>query len=359
MTLAKLIKERSVIVCCGSGGVGKTTTSAAIALAAAQLGRHTCVVTIDPARRLADALGLGELTNTPHRIEGPWRGELDAVMLDARGTFDRLVSEHARDAEQAARIFENRLYRNLVSALSGTQEYMATEKLYELYDTGRYDLIVVDTPPSRHALDFLAAPQRLTAFLDNKLFRLLLAPGRASLRAVSVASQVLLKTIAKVAGKEIVEDTIAFFQAFDGMEQGFRDRAAAVDALLRGASTAFVLVTTPRRDAITEANYFTARLEETGRGVDLLISNRMHPDFGPPPADEAAAGAGEESAWSDLIENLGDLASITSREEEVVAALSGPAAAAALLRVPLLADDVHDLEGLAGLVRQLLGEALP
>ncbi|HET9092021.1 MAG TPA: ArsA-related P-loop ATPase, partial [Acidimicrobiales bacterium] len=185
--LASLVRERSIIICSGSGGAGKTTTSAAVALAGAREGRRSCVVTIDPARRLADALGIGELENSPRRIEGDWPGELFALMLDAKGTFDELVERYSESPEQAGRILSNRLYRNLTSALSGTQEYMAAEKLYELHESGDFDLVVVDTPPTRNALDFLDAPGRLTRFLENRVFRLLLMPGRASLKALSVA----------------------------------------------------------------------------------------------------------------------------------------------------------------------------
>jgi anion-transporting ArsA/GET3 family ATPase len=170
--IGALVGERSIIICCGSGGAGKTTASAAVALAGALAGRKACVVTIDPARRLADALGLAELSNEPRLIEGPWPGEMSAVMLDAKRTFDDLVVRYSVDAEQAERILSNRLYRNLTSALAGTQEYMAAEKLYELHATGDFDLVVVDTPPTRNALDFLDAPGRLTRFLENRVFRL-------------------------------------------------------------------------------------------------------------------------------------------------------------------------------------------
>ncbi|HWD71173.1 MAG TPA: ArsA-related P-loop ATPase, partial [Actinomycetota bacterium] len=196
--LASLVAGRKIIVCCGSGGVGKTTTAAAIAVEGARHGRRTCVVTIDPARRLADALGLRSLTNTPGRVEGSWPGELWALMLDTKGTFDDLVVRYAHDPQQADGILDNRLYRNLSDALSGTQEYMAMEKLYELHEEGGFDLIVVDTPPTRSALDFLSAPRRLTRFLDNRIFRMLVLPTRAYLRAVSVATQAFLRTVAKV-----------------------------------------------------------------------------------------------------------------------------------------------------------------
>ncbi len=223
--MRSLAAERRVVVCCGSGGVGKTTVSATFALEAARLGRRACVVTVDPARRLADALGVDSLPNTPTTVDGDWPGQLDALMLDTKGTFDDLIERYARDVEQAASIRSNRLYQNLAGALSGTQEYMAMEKLYELTADGHYDLVVVDTPPTRNALDLLDAPRRLTHFLENRLFRALLVPTRAYFRAVTIATQALLRTISKVAGAEIVQDAVTFFQAFEGMEEGFRERA--------------------------------------------------------------------------------------------------------------------------------------
>src|SRR5439155_1348294 len=192
---------------------------------AARRGRRTVVVTIDPAKRLADALGLEGLTNDPALIHAhdEGEGELWAMMLDTKSTFDALVAHYAPDARQAASILENRFYRNIAGALSGTQEYMAMEKLYELHEEGRFDLIVVDTPPSRNALDFLDAPRRLTRFLDNRLFRLLMMPTRAYLKAVNVATQTFLRAVSRVIGTEVVQDAVAFFQAFEGMEDGFRD----------------------------------------------------------------------------------------------------------------------------------------
>ncbi|HWW55123.1 MAG TPA: ArsA-related P-loop ATPase [Acidimicrobiales bacterium] len=363
--MTELVLSKQVIVCCGSGGVGKTTSAAAIALHGARLGRRSCVVTIDPAKRLADALGLDTLTNWPKQIDGPWSGELWALMLDTKGTFDELVRRNAATPGQASSILNNRLYRNISGALSGTQEYMAVEKLYELVNDGapaapgegervQFDLIVLDTPPTRNALDFLDAPRRLTAFLDNRIFRLLVAPTRAYLRAVSVATQTLLKTISRVVGSEVVGDAIAFFNAFEGMEKGFRDRADAVGELLGDDRTAFVLVTSPRRDAIEEAGYFADRLVDSDLGVDALIVNRLHPRFGG--SDDAVSHV-TAGPLSTLASNLADFRRVAEREEHHFADLAERVAPAPVQRVPFLADDVHDLGGLALIEDYLFSEA--
>ncbi len=361
--LSSLVNERSTVVCCGSGGAGKTTTSAAIALAGAVAGRRACVVTIDPARRLADALGLAELSNEPRLVEGPWSGQLFALMLDAKGTFDDLVRRYAGDPEQSERILSNRLYRNLTAALSGTQEYMAGEKLYELTESGRFDLVVVDTPPTRNALDFLDAPGRLTRFLENRVFRLLLMPGRASMKALSVASQALLRTISKVAGSEIVEDAVAFFKAFEGMEQGFRERAKRVEQLLSDEGTAFVLVAAPRRDSVSEAHFFSERLRQAGIPVAALVMNRVLPDF---EAGELAEGESRQlvapespeqarSALLSLRRNLAELEKVAAIEHGYLRQLEG-GVEGVIVTVPYLANDVHDLEGLFLVAEHLVGQ---
>jgi anion-transporting ArsA/GET3 family ATPase len=343
-TLTELVEQRSVVVCCGSGGVGKTTVSATFALAAARAGRRSCVVTVDPARRLADSLGVQSLANTPTEVHGDWPGHLHALMLDTKGTFDDLVHRYARTPEQAEGIMGNRLYQNLAGALSGTQEYMAMEKLYELVDSAEFDVVVVDTPPTRNALDLLDAPRRLTRFLENRLFRALLLPTRVSLRAVGMATQALLRTIAKVAGAEIVQDAVAFFQAFEGMEEGFRTRAGAVRDLLADPATAYVLVTSARPDAIVEATFFAEKLAERDVTPAALVVNRIHPHFGRPDEPRVPAGAG--GALEALEENLAALNAVAQREEEAFAGLAAQLAPAPLGRIPLFGQDVHDLAGL-------------
>jgi len=338
------VTQRSIVVCCGPGGVGKTTVAAAVAVEGARLGRRTVVLTIDPAKRLADALGLDDLTDSPRRIEGDWPGELWAVMLDSRSTFDALVDTYAPDADQAAAILANRFYRNIAGALSGTQEYMAMEKLFELHVDERFDLVVVDTPPTRNALDFVDAPRRLTRFLDNRLFRLLMLPARTGFRAVNVATQALLRTVGKVVGADLVSDAVMFFQAFEGMEDGFRQRAQGVLDLLADPATAFVLVTAPRRDAAREAEFFAEKLGEAGIGVQGLIVNRMHPRF--ETVERVGGRIAGGTALAPLYRNVAELARMAEGEEEHVAGLAARLDAPAV-RVPELETDVHDLPGLA------------
>jgi anion-transporting ArsA/GET3 family ATPase len=355
-TLSDLLAERRILVCCGSGGVGKTTTAAVLALEAARRGRRAVVVTIDPAKRLADALGLDGLTGTATRIEGDWPGELSALMLDTKSTFDDLVVANASTPEQGRRILENRFYRNISGALSGTQEYMAMEKLYELHQRSDFDLVVVDTPPTRNALDFIDAPRRLSRFLDHRLFRMVTAPGRGVMKAVNIAAQTFLRTVAKVVGAEVIDDAVAFFQAFEGMEDGFRERADAVLQLLSDEDTAFVLVASPRRDTIEEATYFAAKLAEAGIAVRALVVNRMHPRFGDGAVERSLAGAAglEGSELGGLYRNLAEFQLVASREEEHLSGLAEAVAPAPVVRVPFLPSDVHDLDGLTEVGAYLL-----
>jgi anion-transporting ArsA/GET3 family ATPase len=285
--VGQALLRRQVILCCGPGGVGKTTTAAALALAAAQRGERAVVVTIDPAKRLADALGLRALTNQPTRVDAAdLPGELWAMMLDTKATFDDLVRANAPSAGQADRILANPFYRNISSAMGGTQEYMATEKLYELVHQPRdndgralppFDLVVVDTPPTRNALDFVAAPERLTRLLDNTVFRALMAPARGGLRVMGLATQAVLKGVGKVIGGEVLADAVAFFQAFEGMEEGFRKRAQNVLKLLHNDATAWVLVTGPTMEAVDEGTAFADALSAKGIDLAAIIANRVEP----------------------------------------------------------------------------------
>jgi anion-transporting ArsA/GET3 family ATPase len=355
-SLSELLSEQRILVCCGSGGVGKTTSAAVLALEAARAGRRAVVVTIDPARRLADALGLEGLTDTASRIDGDWPGELWALMLDTKSTFDQLVTGNAASPDQAERILQNRFYRNISGALSGTQEYMAMEKLHELHDATDFDLIVVDTPPTRNALDFIDAPRRLSRFLDHRLFRVLTSSRKGVVRAVNVAAQTFFRTVAKVVGAEVIEDAIAFFRAFEGMEEGFRERAEQVLALLSADETAFVLVASPRRDTIEEARFFAEKLDEAGIRVDAVVVNRMHPHFGGglPEAVRERARTLEGTDLGNLYRNLAEFQLVAAREEEHLGLLLPAVPDAAVVRVPFLRDDVHDLDGLAAVGRHLM-----
>jgi len=358
--VADLARSASIVLCCGSGGVGKTTTAAVIALEAARLGRRAVVVTIDPAKRLADALGITELTNMPSMIDGPWDGELSALMLDTESTFNGLVARYSGSPEQAEKILGNRFYRNISGALSGTQEYMATEKLYELSSEGDYDLIVVDTPPTRNALDFLEAPGRLSRFLGHPLYRLVTAPTRGIVKAVNMAAQPFLRSVGKVVGGEVIADAIAFFTAFDGMEEGFRERAGMVEELLADDATAFVLVASPHRDTVAEAAFFAERLGQMSLDVKAVVVNRIHPYFGAGLDDEIAAALaahGDESPLGDHLRNLSELDDIARSEREHLAPLGERVRPAPLVEVPLLPFEVHDLDSLLALGDHLFARA--
>ncbi len=368
--LDTLVDDRHILVCAGSGGVGKTTSAAALAVEGARRGRDTVVVTIDPARRLANALGIESLSDTASEIDrslwdpdgsAPASGRLSALMLDTKSTFDHLVTKYAGGEEQAARIIDNRFYRNVSTALSGTQEYMAMEKLHELHDEGGFDLIVVDTPPSRNALDFLDAPDRLTRFLSPGAH-----PPLPDAGDHAGGQRGRPSCMSKVVGSEVVEDAVAFFQAFEGMEQGFRDRAQAVFELLADPDSAFLLVTSPRRDAVLEARFFAERLAENDIPVQGVVVNRIHPEFG----DEAPEGLrarattldateGDDAALlAALYRNLADLQEVAGLERGYITGLADELKGAAdtavpVTYVPYLADDVHDFAGLTEINRHL------
>lgn len=362
-----LIDGATVIVCCGSGGVGKTTTAAVLGLEAARRGRRAVVVTIDPARRLADALGLADgLAAQPQRIElcDLTQGELWAMMLDTAATFDGLVRRHADDDAQAERILQNPFYRNIAGALSGTQEYMAAETLHALHGDDRFNLVIVDTPPSRNALDFLEAPGVLARFLDHRLFRLLMLPTRGGLKIIGAATQPVVKAIGRVVGSEVLADSIAFFQAFAGMETGFRERAEEVVALIRASATAFVVVASPRADTITEAVWFARQLVEQGVGVTAVVVNRAHPEFGDGSADDAELAADEHAAsgsetLSTLWRNVAHLRRMREAEASTLAPLTEMVGAGDVAVVPLLDSDVHDIDSLWTIAGHLFDSRVP
>ncbi|HYT26403.1 MAG TPA: ArsA-related P-loop ATPase, partial [Actinomycetota bacterium] len=319
--LDELVRTARIMICCGSGGVGKTSTAAAVAVRAAGRGRRTCVLTIDPARRLAQALGLDLLSNTPKPVtgrglpqDGP--GSLDAMMLDMRRTFDEVIERYARDADQADRILANRFYQRVSSTLAGTQEYMAMEKLYELHESHRYDLLVVDTPPTRSALDFLDAPDNLNELLDARAFRLLIAPaqriGRGYLRGLNLATTAMTKMVRRLTGSDLLAEVGEFFTAFEGMYDGFRDRAQRVYDLMKHPSTAFVVVATPDEAALREAAFFAGRLAEDRMPLGALVVNRVHraghvPAVPPSARQRLAAGGSDARLLADLLDQHGAL----------------------------------------------------
>jgi anion-transporting ArsA/GET3 family ATPase len=345
-----------IIVTCGSGGVGKTTMAAALALRAAEQGRRTAVLTIDPARRLAQSMGLTELDNTPRPVTSA-KGELFAMMLDMKRTFDDVVSAHSTP-ERAEQIFANPFYQSLSSSFAGTQEYMAMEKLSQLTETGEWELIVVDTPPSRSALDFLDAPQRLGRFLDGRMIRLLVAParagGRASMKVVTVGLTVFSKILSRILGGDLLQDVSSFVAALETMFGGFRQRAEYTYKLLKAPGTAFVVVAAPEPDALREASYFVERLSRDRMPLAGLVVNRVHHavDGLSAPRAEAAADALAEKDDPELA--LAEAALRVQVESALIAEqdarMSRRFAAAhpdvATVEVPALPADVHDLDGL-------------
>ncbi len=353
-SLTEIVRNSEVIVCCGSGGVGKTTTAAILALEAARMGRRSVVVTIDPAKRLADALGIDELSNEPTEISGEWPGSVHALMLDTKATFDGLVRRYSADEDQAEVILDNNFYRNISSSLSGTQEYMASEKLYELAEESDFDLVVVDTPPTRNALDFLEAPQRLANFLDHRLYRILMTPTRGIAKAVNVAAQAAVRSISKVVGADVIGDAIAFFQAFEGMEEGFKDRAAHVNQLLSADQTAFVLVATPKADTVAEAGYFADRLSDNDISVRALIVNRMQPVFGTDDSGHPLSPAGARArattlggtAIGDYFTCLADARQLALGEAGHLEGLTEQIHPAPVVPVEVQPFEVNDLEAL-------------
>jgi anion-transporting ArsA/GET3 family ATPase len=348
-----------IVVCCGSGGVGKTTTAAALALRAAERGRQVVVLTIDPARRLAQSLGLTELDNVPRKVEGidlAAGGRLDAMMLDMKRTFDEVVEAHATK-DRARQILANPFYQALSSSFAGTQEYMAMEKLGQLRSRGDWDLIVVDTPPSRSALDFLDAPERLGSFLDGRLIRLLAAParagGRAYMRFLSAGVGAVTSAFDKILGSELLHDIQTFVSALDTMFGGFRERADQTYALLKRPDTAFVIVATPEPDALREASYFVERLEADSMPLAGLVLNRVHPDGGTMLGEHQAhvgaerlAGVRGQQLTASLLRLYAENRRLAARDSRRSARFAAAHPNVRVAAVPALAIDVNDLAGL-------------
>jgi anion-transporting ArsA/GET3 family ATPase len=368
MSIAELLADKRICVCAGSGGVGKTTSAAAIALGMAAQGAKVAAVTIDPAQRLANALGVEELPNEPHRVE-PGRlaaaglevdGELWAMMLDPKRTFDELIERIAPDRGRAEEIKANRVYRELSSAVSGSQEFTAVAKLYDLDQAHEFDLLVLDTPPSRNALDFLEAPQRLSSFLEGSTLKALAKPAGRGIKVLGRSATPLLAGLRRVTGVDLLTDVGAFFGLLGDMTGDFTLRARQVEELLRAPTTAFVLVTSAEREPIEEAIWFHRTLEEGGMPFAGVIVNRVHHDLlnGSEPEDVRPAlrrTLGPELA-ARVAQNLRDYHVLARRDDLNVGRLAAALGEEPLL-VPQLDDDVHDLEGLLRMQRYLFASA--
>lgn len=360
--------DKHIIVCTGSGGVGKTTTAAALGLRAAELGRNVCVLTIDPARRLAQAMGLTELDNTPRAVVGiangsNSKGSLSAMMLDMKRTFDEVVESHS-DPERAEKILSNPFYQALSSSFAGTQEYMAMEKLGQLRAQSQWDLIIVDTPPSRNALDFLDAPARLGSFLDGRLIRIITAPARGAGRGIgriaALGFGIFTNVLSKLLGAQVLADVGNFVADIDTTFGGFRERADATYALLKDSGTEFIVVAAPERDALREAAYFVERLNQDSMPLGGLILNRVQevPETGLT-QDQVLAAAqkltaeGEGPLTAALLELHAQRMEIKERQKHLAMRFTAAHPDVAVQPIPAMAQDIHDLAGL-----REIGEAL-
>jgi anion-transporting ArsA/GET3 family ATPase len=364
-TIGGLLDGKRIAICAGSGGVGKTTIAAALAMGMAADGARVAVVTIDPARRLAGALGLEELGNEPRRVDPDrfaahgveMRGELWALMLDAKRTFDALIERLAPDAATRDEILANRIYQQLSNAVAGSQEFTAIAKLYELAQEGDYDLVVLDTPPSRNALDFLDAPGRLTGFFQGRAIRVLLHPAGLGGRLIGRGTGLMFSVLKRVTGVDLLEDLSVFFRSLGGLIDGFTERARRVGALLEDPATTFLIVTSPRHDPAEEAIHFHRKLRDARMPFGALVINRVH-----------AVADADGALPAGLAEDLGDglAGRVAAAAHELTALAAHDAAEVRRLGVrlgtpptvviPELDDDVHDVEGLARIRGHLLGQ---
>lgn len=356
-SVSEILADRKICICAGSGGVGKTTTSAAIASGLAARGMKVAVLTIDPAKRLADSLGLEELGNEPRKVDPAlfteagveMKGELWAMMLDSKATFDELVERNAPDEAARDRILENRIYRQISNALAGSQEYMAMEKLYEIHQSGDYDFLVLDTPPSRNALDFLDAPKRLTQFIEGRSLQIFMRPTGLATSLIGRGSAVMFQVLKRILGFDLLSDIGEFLQAFSGMVDGFSERARSVSDLLADPATSFIVVCGPQGEPIEEAIYFQRKLLEAEMPVGGIIVNKVH--------YEIDGGEGVEQTLTDQLGVDSDLAArvsanfdnyraLATRDAENISRLSRDLNAQTVIRVPYFDEDVHDLGGL-------------
>jgi anion-transporting ArsA/GET3 family ATPase len=361
------LQGKRVVICAGSGGVGKTTTSAALAMGLAAAGQRVAVVTIDPARRLANSLGLAQLDNEP-RLVDPGRfaghgiamdGELWAMMLDPKRTFDELVERLAPDSASRDDVLSNRIYAQLSGAVAGSQEFSAVAKLYELDRSGRFDVLVLDTPPSRNALDFLDAPDRLTGFLEGRALKVFLAPTGLAAKVAAAGTSVVFSVLRRVTGVDLLDDLSVFFRALGGLIDGFKERAEGVKALLGDPATTFLIVSSPEREPVEEAIFFRGKLADHGMPFGGLVVNRVHVLNG----DAAGADADAAALETALGARLAGKVARAHAEERALA--ERDAAAIDRLRaetgddnpvvVPQLAGDVHDIDGLVLVHAHLFG----
>ena len=365
--IAELLEGKRICVCAGSGGVGKTTTAAAVAAGMAARGKRVAVLTIDPARRLADSLGLPELGNAERQVDPALftaagvetnGGELWAMMLDAKQTFDEVVREHAPDDETRERILGNRIYQQLSTALAGSQEYMAMEKLYEVHAEGDWDLLVLDTPPSRNALDFLEAPNRLLQFIEGRALQVFMKPTGLGMRVFGRGASMMFGVLRRITGTDLLEDLAEFFQAFGGMVGGFRDRARRVNELLSDAQTSFLVVCAPQGEPITEAVYFHDQLERAEMPFGGVIVNKVHYE-GEVQADpgelraELAELIGDAELADRVTANFADFQTLSARDRRNIDRVADELGRGVVIEIPYLDHDVHDLAGLLEIDRYL------
>src|SRR3954470_18834156 len=343
-SVASLLEGKRIVICAGSGGVGKTTTAAALAMGMAERGKRVAVVTIDPARRLATSLGLEELGNEPRLVDLELEGELWAMMLDAKRTFDELIERLAPDARTRDEVFANRIYQQLSNAVAGSQEFTAIAKLYELDQEGRFDLLVLDTPPSRNALDFLDAPQRLKGFFGGRAVRMFLRPAGLSGRVLGRGTGMVFSVLKRVTGVDLLQDLSVFFRTLGGMIDGFTERADRVGLLLEDPGTTFLIVAAPRHDPVEEAIFFHRKLRDADMPFGGLVVNRLH-----------TAPDGDGTLPAELAEDLtrkvsaatAELSALAEREQASVEHLRTTLGDPPTIVVPELDGDVHDVEGLA------------
>jgi anion-transporting ArsA/GET3 family ATPase len=369
VSVADVLSDKRVCVCGGSGGVGKTTTSAAIALGMAAQGAKVAVVTIDPARRLANALGLEELENEPRLVDAQrfadagleMHGELWAMMLDPKRTFDELIDRVAPDPARAAEIKANRVYAELSTAVSGSQEFTAVAKLYELGESGEFDLLVLDTPPSRNALDFLDAPGRLSSFLEGRAVKTFIRPTGLGMRVLGRGAAPMLAGLRRVTGVDLLADLSTFFGLLGDMTADFSARATAVEAMLKAPDTAFVIVTSAQHEPIEEAIWFSRTLQSNGFGFEGVVVNRFHHDLLGDTEPKDLIGDLRQALPAKLAttvaDNFLDYHVLARRDESNVARLARELDDPPLLLVPQFDGDVHDIAGLLRVHRYLFATA--